>query len=304
MKLSKNLESIKKIFIDHFKKLHNTFHDTRELFFPNEPEKGIFPHFFFKKDSLVQVNWTENVIEIRFNKSVIKSQIINNTFWNESNVRNYFVEIANHEYGHTISLKSIFHWFPMDTRQILIDKNLEDISNEDIIKCYSESKTVYPEFVNLRNINLQFFEEIFLDFWANLIVRDKINDKPPEETLRDRLSGFYELNPNMINSSTNLELLLYTQHFFIYDRWEDLERIFTVSNLKQLLFLYKSINILFNKIIQFNINFDLMEEDLVKLAKTLETLKYEDIILNNRFTNQDKRKLKAFIGILKKKKNK
>jgi len=44
-----------------------------------------------------------------------------------------------------------------------------------------------------------------------------------------------------------------------------------------------------------------MEEDLVELARNLETLNYSEIIFKNRITNQDKTKLRIFINRLREK---
>jgi len=178
--------------------------------------------------------------------------------------------------------------------------NLDDITKDDLTRCYVESNCYYLEFFNLKNIDLNFFEHIFLDFWANLKVCDEI-DEYPEECLNEFLNGFYGLTPQVINTKTSLKLLLYTQLFFIHDKWDLLVEIIRESELDQLLQLYNIINGIFNKIIELNDDFDSMEEDLVDLARKLETLNYHEIIFNNQLTNQDRRKLEAFVGRLREK---
>jgi len=299
--LKKNLPYIKKAFIDHFRKLHEQFNDKRELFFPKNKDKGIFPHIIFKEDAEVQANWTKDIIEIRFNDEVLKREILNNSDWKAGSLKKYFEEIANHEFGHTLTLDSVFLLFPKDTRHFLMNITLEDITKDDLTRCYVESNCLYPEFFNLRNIDLNFFEHIFLDFWANIKVRDEIDENPPEECLKNRQNGFYGLTPQVINRKNSLKLLLYSQLFFIYDKWYILEDILRESELNKLLLLYKSINVFFNKILELNDDFDSMEEDLVELARNLDKLNYKDIILSNKLNNQDKRILKAFIGRLREK---
>jgi len=295
----KNLNFIKKSFINHFKSLHKRFNDQRRLSFPENNEKGMIPHTFFKEDALIQANWTEDIIEIRFNEELIKKEVIENPNCKFRSLRNYFEEVANHEYGHTRTLENIFLLFPKDTRYILTNKNLDDITQDDLTRCYVESNCYYLEFFNLRNIDLNFFEHIFLDFWANLKVRNIINEDPPKECLNERLNGFYDLSPQVINRKTFLKLLLYTQLFFIHDKWAILEEKFRESELDQLLLVYKSVNKFFNKILELNDDFDSMEEYLVELAKILETINYNAIIFSNQLTNQDKRKLRSFIGKLR-----
>lgn len=216
-------------------------------------------------------------------------------------LENYIKEIANHEYGHTITLRSIFCLFPKDNRHILMEKNIKDITKDDLTRCYVDSKCYPLEFHKLQNIDLQIFEEIFLDFWANMMVCDKIDDNPPEQILNERLNGFYGITPIDINRKTSLKLLLFTQLFFIHDRWHILEEIMRESELDKLLWLYKCINVFYNNIIKFNGDFDSMEEDLVELARNLETLNYSEIIFKNRITNQDKTKLRTFINRLREK---
>ncbi|KKM07889.1 hypothetical protein LCGC14_1729460, partial [marine sediment metagenome] len=67
----KNIYFIKKSFIVRFKNLHKKFNNKREIFFPESDEKGKFPHTFFKEDAQIQANWTEDIIEIRFNEELI-----------------------------------------------------------------------------------------------------------------------------------------------------------------------------------------------------------------------------------------
>lgn len=297
----KNLHFIKDTFINQFRKLYKQFRDSRELFFTENNDIGKFPHNLFKEDVDVQANWTEEIIEIRFNDEILKREIINNSEWNNESIKKMFKEIANHEYGHTLTLDNIFLLFPQDTRHILLNKKLEDITMDDLTKSFAESTSYYHEFFKLKNIELNFFEHIFLDFWANLKVRNEIDENPPEECLKERQNGFFGLRPEVINRKSFLKLLLYSQLFLIYDKWYILEEILRDNDLDQLLLLYKSINVFFNKIIELNDNFDSMEEDLVELAKNLDRFNYKDIILNNRLNNQDKGKLKAFIGRLKEK---
>ncbi len=75
-----------------------------------------------------------------------------------------------------------------------------------------------------------------------------------------------------------------------------LVEIYSESELDQLLLFYKKINSFFDKIIENNDDFDSMEELLFELLEILERLNYNDIILNNRLNNQDKRALQSFIS--------
>ena len=292
----RNLDFIKRTFKDHFHDIYEWFEDERELSYPEDNEDGVFPHFFFKENAIVQGNWTDEIIEIRFNEKNINSRIIDNSEWDIEFIENYIREIANHEYGHTITMETIFYLYPKDTRHILMSKNPKEITKKDLERCYAESKCFYP---NVRKIDLDFFEHIFLDYWANLKVRYEINGNPPEALLKDRLDGSEAILPFSIKKYPSrylLELLLYSQLFFIHDKWDMLVEIFNESKLDQLLLLYKTINIFFDKIIEINEDFDSMEELLFELLIILEKLNYKDIILKNRLNNQDKRALRTFIS--------
>lgn len=299
----RNLDFVKQTFRDHFTEICERFEDERELLFPENDEEGVFPHFFFKEGAQIQENWTEEIIEIRFNEELIKSHILDNSEWDLEFIENYVKQIANHEYGHTITLENMFLLYPRDTRHIVMEKNIREITKDDRLRCFTESNSIPPEFFSLRNIDLQYFEEIFGDYWANIKVREDIDENPPEQCLEERIVGFQGLQPGHINTKTSLDLLLYSQLFFIHDRWNVLEEIMSESNLDQLLLVYKNINSFFDKIIKLNENFDFMEEDLVVLARILETLNYQELIFENRLTNQDKRKLRGFISRLREKEN-
>ncbi len=292
----KNLDFIKRTFKDDFNDIYKRFEEKRELFFPEDNEKGVFPHFLFKENAIVQENWTDEVIEIRFNDEFIKENTLTNSEWSVEFLEDYIREIANHEYGHTITMKSIFYLYSKDTRHILMDKNPNEITKKDLERCYAESKCFYP---NLMKIDLNIFEHIFLDYWANLKVRYEIDGNPPETLLKYRLDGFKAILPFSIKNYPSryfLELLLYSQLFFIHDKWNMLVEIFNESKLDQLLLFFKIINSFFDKIIEINEDFDSMEELLFELVIILEKLNYEDIILKNRLNNQDKRALQTFIS--------
>ena len=292
-----DLEVIKHTFKDQFKNIYKQFEDERELFFPEDNEVGIFPHFFFEENAVVQENWTSEVIEIRFNDEFLKELTNTHSDWNIDFLKDYIKEVANHEYGHTLTMESIFYLYPKDTRHILLNKNPSEITKKDLKRTYAESKCFYP---NVKKVDLNFFEKIvFLDYWANLKVRYEIDSNPPEALLKERLDGSKAILPfSIINypSKYLLELLLYSQLFFIHDKWELLVGIYDESNLDQLLFLYKTINSIFDKIIEISEDFDSMEELLFDLLEILERLNYKDIILKNRLNNQDKQSLRSFIS--------
>lgn len=296
----RNIEFIKQTFNVRFKEICERFEDDRELFFPEYEEDGIIPHFLFKQNALIQENWTEDIIEIRFNEKMITSYIIDNAEWDIEFIERYVQELANHEYGHTITLESVFYLYPKDTRYILINKLPNEITEEDLRRCFTESKCFYP---NVHKIDLNFFETVvFLDYWANLKVRYEIDHHPPEALLRDRLEGSRAIIPFHMKKESKkyfLELLLYSQIFFIHDKWDMLVGIYHESELDQLLHLYKIINSFFDKIIEINEDFDPMEDLLFDLIKSLERLNYLDIILENRLNNQDKGVLRSFINRLR-----
>ena len=75
----KNLDFIKRTFKDHLNDIYKRFEEKRELFFPEDNEKGVFPHFLFKENAIVQENWTDEVIEIRFNDEFIKENTLTNS---------------------------------------------------------------------------------------------------------------------------------------------------------------------------------------------------------------------------------
>lgn len=81
MRKKENLDFIKRTFKDHFNDIYEQFEDKRELSYPEDDEDGVFPHFKFKENAIVQGNWTDEIIEIRFNEEIINSHIIDNSEW-------------------------------------------------------------------------------------------------------------------------------------------------------------------------------------------------------------------------------
>jgi len=147
-----------------------------------------------------------------------------------------------------------------------------------------------------KNIHYAQIDDNFQDFWADSIVFSKIDSTPPKEMLKNRIDGMIKnecLYPNNI-FRTDLpynhrvfELLLYTQEFFIFDRWDKLENLFKKYKLGRLLRFYRYIILFFQKILDINNDFDEMRDNLIDLTLILDKIYFKSIIFENKFERKD-----------------
>lgn len=302
------------IFQEHFKIIMNQFGDKREVYFRLHDEPGIFP--FLKKNLLKGTCfafWHKNQIEIRFNKKYIQ-EYINFPNRKVTFLNNLFKQIAEHEYAHTIQYKSMYYQYPKDTRQSIINKNPIEISIEDLRICIETSKSHIYNIENNINNNVQYpiVDGVFQDFWANLIVYEKIRRSiPPYEVIKNKKEMMIHykslnldniLDPNIYYNERVFDLLRFSQEFFIYDKWDDLSTIYRENNLDSLLNLYKYINSFFQKIIKLNSDQELIKNDLFELVKILDKINYHEIIVNNNFHRNEKSLLIKYLNYLRDKK--
>lgn len=300
-------------FKERFKELQNSFNDRRKAEFHNINEKRTFdfirtsPHYYFS------VSWTQDLIEVIYNKDLIMKNFYYQVERDSTFLKKYFIQCANHEYGHTITCSSAFKYIiPKDVRHMLIKKKLKQISYNNLNKCLENSKSEFIRLLNLKNIDIALFQRIFLDYWANFKVYEIIDDTPPGLIIEDRyaflssknnLSANLLLNPEAKRNENIYRLLLYTGEFFIFNKWKLLVKLFKSKNLDKLLDLYRYINSFFHEIIELNDDFDIMQDDLVVLAKLLENVNYNKIILRNFLHSEVKEILLNYIKYLKYKRN-
>ena len=168
--MNEKLELLKKSFKKQFLKLVSRFNDNRKISFLKNNEKSKFWFLKQMQQEYVAVSWTETLIEVKFNDNLIFEKFIKNQNFDAIFLQNYFKRVANHEYGHTISYKSVFYsLFPEDTRHLLLSKKLESITERDIDFCFRSSKSEYIRLLSLKNIDVALIQRIFIEFWANLM---------------------------------------------------------------------------------------------------------------------------------------
>ncbi len=309
--MNEKVELLKKSFKKQFLKLGSKFNDNRKIDFLKDNEKRKFWFLPQIKNEYVVVSWSETLIEVRFNDNLIFENFIKNQNFDTIKLQNYFKRVANHEYGHTISCKSVFYfYFPEDTRHLLLSKDLESITEEDIGSCFRSSNSEYIQLLRLKNVDVGSIQRIFLEFWANLIVYEQIDDSPPNELLNKRLKDFTSsnilsyaalCNPTVKYNENIFRLLEYTGEFFIFNEWENLIKLFTSRNLNKLLDFFNYINSFFQKIKEINYDFDSVREDLLELIKILNKIDYNEIVAKNVISSKDRQLIRFYIKYLKNK---
>lgn len=194
--------------------------------------------------------------------------------------------------------------FEPDSRHILLNKNPQDITIEDIKRSiYTPASKIVKVQEKCKNIHIMYIDQVFQDFWANSIVYKKINNNPPLEMLKETYNSMIIneclypqniLNPKIEYNQRVFELLLYTQEHFIFDKWDELENLFNEYNLSKLLQFYKYLNLFFQKILEINNNYDLMRKDLIELARCLDGINYNELMFHNKFDKKDIKILKDY----------
>lgn len=309
--MNEKLELLKKSFKKQFLKLVSRFNDNRKISFLKNNEKSKFWFLKQMQQEYVAVSWTETLIEVKFNDNLIFEKFIKNQNFDAIFLQNYFKRVANHEYGHTISYKSVFYsLFPEDTRHLLLSKKLESITERDIDFCFRSSKSEYIRLLSLKNIDVALIQRIFIEFWANLMVYEKIDDSPPDELLSKRLKNFISINfltyatlcnPTVKYNQNIFLLLEFTGEFFIFKKWQNLIKLFTSRNLNKLLDFFRYINSFFQKILEINYDFDSVREDLLELIKTLNKMDYNEIVAKNVISSKDRHLIISYINYIKNK---
>ena len=305
------LDILKKTFKIHFKGLMNLFNDSRAIYFSSNKQQGIFPRIEILLDlhHSVGVFWHKNKIEIQFNDEILEEAYLKNLSVSLAYLKNAFKQIADHEYAHTIQFKSMFFRLPQDTRDNILKKNPEEITKEDLIKSINDSNDrMITEQKNCKNIHFAQIDDVFQDFWANSIVFSKISRIPPKEMLKNRIDGMNDnecLYPNNIiyreipYNKRVFELLLYTQEFFIFERWDKLENLFNEYNLGRLLRFYRYINLFFRKFLEIDRKLDEMRDNIIDLTLILDRINYNSIIFENEIEKNDIQVLIKFRDHLK-----
>jgi len=153
---------------------------------------------------------------------------------------------------------------------------------------------------SLQKINFDLIGRIFRDFYADFLVFHKIDKSVPSESLKidyseilDYLKSESILNPNFRTGfiytaqpkkfKNIFIILLLSRKFFIFHKWDLLISIFKKYKLYNFLKFLYLINLIFQTIIENNQNYDSMNYDLIQLAKLLDFIDYEDLILKNKY---------------------
>ena len=259
-------------FKDEFELLMKKFKDTRQINYKKD---------YRIKESLVQCNWSKNNIKIIFCiipinyylKNPAHNKIFNN---NPESYRNYFLQVARHEYAHSISLES-----------------------------YNKIELCRVPFIEIKKywLNNQFFKVllkyIFFDFIANYLIFEKIDDSIPEEYIKINIQAFQTAFLARYKMYEFIKVcLLHSQIFYIFKMWNDLKYIFKDYKLNVFLEYLYIINKIFEKIFRKNrdlnlqLDFDSAIVDINKLAFIMDKIVYQKMVIQNYY---DKSQFKMLI---------
>ncbi len=247
-----NQNDIIDYFKTEFKSLMQRFNDARQLNYSldNIDDSG-----------LVYCDWSQQYINISFKIIPINYYLSNSAYRdifhdNPEAYRNYFNQVARHEYGHSISCESFNKLLSID-------------------EC---------------RINNQYFKvhlnKIFFDFLANYLVYVKIDKSVPEEHIKINLRSFqttYRVYDFFYLIKT---CLLQSQVFYIYAQWDKLNPVFIEVNV--FLDALYIINDIFEKIIVKNNDSEYIDMDSVicvitDLADILDSINWKQMILENHY---------------------
>ncbi len=152
-----NQDDIIDYFKTEFESLMQRFNDTRQLNYSLDR---------INDSGLVDCNWSQQYINISFKIIPIDYYLSNNAHKeifhdNPEAYRNYFIQVARHEYGHSISCES----FNKLHSYIL--------SSDEYVKCR----------INNQNFKVH-LNVIFFDFLANYLVYEKVDKSIPVEHIK------------------------------------------------------------------------------------------------------------------------
>lgn len=257
-----NQDDIIEYFKTEFESLMQRFEDTRQLNYSldKKNDKG-----------LVDCNWTQQHINISFKIIPIDYYLSNPAHTeifkdNPEAYRNYFIQVARHEYGHSISC-------------------------ETFNKLHSYILP-FDEYVKCR-INNQYFKvhlnKIFFDFIANYLVYEKIDKSIPEEHIKLNFHSFQTTFRAGYGIFGLIKMCLLTsQVFYIYAQWDKLNPVFKEFEVSTFLDFLYIINDIFKKIIVKNLNNEYMDMDsaisnITDLAVILDSINWKQIVLENHY---------------------
>lgn len=270
-----NQEDVIDYFKAEFESLMHRFEDIRLLNYSIDK---------INEESLVDCNWSQQHINISFKTIPIDYYLSNPAHVeifkiNTEAYRNYFIQVARHEYAHSISCEAFNR-----LHSYILPLN-------EYVKC---------------RINNQYFKiylnDIFYDFIANYLVYEKIDNSIPEEHIE---LNFHSFQTTFRAGYKIIDLikacLLFSQVFFIYAIWDKLNSVFTEFGVSTLLDYLYIINSIFKKIIVKNKDNEYMDmdsaiSDITDLADILDSVNWRQMVKENHHN-------KSNIGLLENFKN-
>jgi len=253
-----NQDDIIEYFKIEFESLMQRFEDRRQLNYSLDEinDKG-----------LVDCNWSQQHINISFKIIPIDYYLSNpahKSIFKDDPIayRKYFIQVARHEFGHSISCESF-----NKLHSYILPFN-------EFAKCV---------------INKQYFtihlNNIFFDFIANHLVYEKIDKSVPEEHIILNSNSFQTTFEAGYRIFDLIEICLLTsQIFYIYDQWDKLSPIFKEFKVSIFLDFLYIINDIFKKIIIKNLENKYIDmnssiSDITDLAVILDSINWKQIVL-------------------------
>ena len=273
-------EDILGFFKEEFESLMLRFNDKRQINYDLD---------IFSEIGLVECNWNQQQINISFKVIPIKYYLSNPPHReifkdNPELYRNFFIQVARHEYAHSISIES---FKKIQSYTLALNEFTKSYRNNLYFKVY--------------------LNEIFLDFVANFLIYHKIDMSIPREHIRLNLYSFESTFTVGHVIFTLLKVCLLTsQIFYIYGLWNNLNPVFEKFNLQRFQDFLFMINDIFKKIILKNtenvsLNIDSAIAEITTLAEILDSIKWKKIVLENYDDVENYDLLKKYKMVLKKK---
>lgn len=255
-----NQDDIIGYFKKEFKSLMQGFNDTRQLNYLLDEKSD---------NGLVDCNWSQQYINISF-----KIIPINYYLSNPAHVKifegkpeaykNYFNQVARHEYGHSISCES---FNKLHSYRLSFNEFFECSINNQLFRIY--------------------LNEIFFEFLANYLVYEKMDKSTQEEHIEINFHSFQTTFTARYKIFELIKVcLLQSQVFYIYAQWDKLNPVFMEYKVSVLLDYLYIINDIFKKIFNKNMEKDYMDmdsviSDITDLAIKLDGINWIQMILEN-----------------------
>lgn len=277
-----------KSFKLEFLSIKERFKDSRKIKFFRIGDVGKFsfliPSSKDKKNPALCF-WTEDIIEIYFGIGAI-SNFFTYINFNLMQYKKLFKELAQHEYGHILSIKTSYDIYSKRIAN-MIKSGLYSFNEIETQMDYSIEEEINQA---LTKVDIFKIGHVFREFLANYMVYKKITKNHPSmlfitncvgiaSHIKSLRRGF--VNPNQQTYDKLFFLLECSSNHFIYNKWDTLTKNLKNCRIEKILDLLYKLNSTLQNIIDNYPEYENQIEKIFELVPLLDQVDYKNVVLDN-----------------------